>query len=136
MTGPVDLDHEMGAAVRALNDDQRTQLIAAGVDRIDLALGMVGVARGRLGKFNLFEPDPDGALTYLCPVRIDPTRLFSIETPIGDSAVRFGDLVDIAPVSVRGVRTPLPRRRLIWTTLSSVCSRARVPKIVSSSGGM
>jgi hypothetical protein len=56
---------------------------------------MVGVARGRLGKFNLFEPDPDGALTFLSAVRVDPWHPLSIETPVADAAVRHGDIVDI-----------------------------------------
>ena len=84
------------AAVRALTAVHRERLLAAGVHPGDIDLGMVGVARGRLAKFDLFEPDPCGALTYLCPVRIDPFNPLCIASPVADSAVRFGHLIDIA----------------------------------------
>lgn len=93
MTG-LDLASEHAAAVKALTDNQHEDLVLAGVDRVDIALGMVGAAYGHVVG-DRFELRQDGRLAYCTPVRADPTRPLSLETPIASSALRLGDLIDI-----------------------------------------
>jgi hypothetical protein len=91
MTGD-DLARELAQAVEALTDTQHEDLVLAGVDRVDIALGMVGAAYGHVIG-DRFEPHTDGKLAYCTPIRChDPLTL---ESPVPASAVRVGDLVDI-----------------------------------------
>lgn len=89
-----DLICEHRSAVEGLTDAQHEDLVLAGVDRIDIALGMVGAAYGHVVG-NRFEPHPDGKLAFCTPVRVDPFRPLSLETPAPASASRVGDLVDL-----------------------------------------
>lgn len=96
MSRTADLAAEFIAAVRAIRAEHVAQLRAAGVDLMDIRLGLVGVTRGRLANLHqLFESDDSGALAYVTPVRVDPFHPLSIESPRAASAVRVGDIVDI-----------------------------------------
>lgn len=89
-----DLSRELAQTLDALTDHQHEELVLAGVDRVDIALGLVGAAYGHVGGDNRFEPHERGKLAFCTPVRCDPFRT-GIETPAPASAVRVGDLVDI-----------------------------------------
>jgi hypothetical protein len=91
MTG-ADLARELAQAVEALTDQQHEDLVRAGVDRHDIAMGLVGAAYGHVVG-ERFEPHPDGKLAYCTPVRCHyaPT----IESPVPASAVRVGDITDL-----------------------------------------
>lgn len=93
MTGGDYLAREHAAAVAALSDAQREELVLAGVDRVDIA-GMVGVAYGRVVG-DRFEPHPGGELALCTPVRVDPLYPLSLETPVPERALRVGDIIDL-----------------------------------------
>lgn len=88
----VDLDKEMVRAISALEDRHVDELIAAGIDRLDIDLGLVGLARGRV-EGQLFAPDDHGGVAFVSPVRTHYPLCF--ETPIPASALRVGDIVDL-----------------------------------------
>jgi len=90
----LDLAREHAHAVEALTDAQHEDLVVAGVDRVDIALGMVGAAYGHVVG-ERFEPLPGGKLAYCTPIRVDPFRPLSLETPAPASAVRAGEIVDL-----------------------------------------
>jgi hypothetical protein len=87
-----DLARELAAAHEALSDAQHEDFVLAGVDRLDIALGLVGAAYGSVAG-ERFEPHPDGRLAFCTPARIH--RSLTIESPVPDSAVRVGELVDL-----------------------------------------
>lgn len=62
MTG-ADLTHELRAAVEALTDAQHEDLVLAGVDRLDIGLGMVGAAYGHVvGDDDHDDPEPNSKI--------------------------------------------------------------------------
>lgn len=89
-----DLTREHAAAVAALTDAQRDDLILTGIDPIDIALGMVGAARGRVVG-DRFEPLPGDRWAYCTPIRVDPFHPLSLETPAPASVLRVGEIIDL-----------------------------------------
>jgi hypothetical protein len=89
----IDLDAELAAAVRALSDDQANMLVACGVNRLDIDLGMVGGVLARIeGDFYVLDPD-GGRPAFVTPVRVDTAS--SPESRVPDSTVRMGSLIDL-----------------------------------------
>lgn len=95
-----ELARELGAAVLALTDAQHEELVQAGVDRLDIAL-LIGAAYGHVVG-DRFEPHPDGgeppppgSVAFCTPIRADPFRPLSIETPVAASALRVGEIIDL-----------------------------------------
>jgi hypothetical protein len=87
-----DLEREMVAAVSALTEIDIEMLVQHGVDRADIAMGMVGSALVRV-EGDYYSPDPSGKLAFLTAIRVHyPT---TPESPVPDSAVRVGEIVDI-----------------------------------------
>jgi hypothetical protein len=88
----IDLDREMADAIGALERHHVDELIAEGIDRLDIDLGLIGVARGRVERDH-FAPDNRGGIAFVTPVRTHFP--LSFETPIPASALRIGDIVDL-----------------------------------------
>lgn len=88
----IDLDRELAAAIRALESRHVDELVAAGVDRLDIGLGLVGIARGRV-EGDQFAPADEGGFAFVTPVRTHYP--LSFETPIPASALRVGDIIDL-----------------------------------------
>ena len=102
-----DLELVFAAAQSAMGDHHHDELVAAGVDRADIDMGLVGVMRGHV-RGDRLEIDPTGGQAYITPVRTHYPTLF--ESPIPDSAVRVGDLIDAVAWHPK-----FPRR---WATLT------------------
>lgn len=84
---------ELNAAIDALDEGQRNLLVAHGVGRNDLALGLVGAALIRVEGTTRFAPDPEGRPAFITPVRVQYAE--TPESVAPDSAVRVGDIVDL-----------------------------------------
>jgi hypothetical protein len=89
----VSLARELAQAVEALSDTQHEELVQAGVDRLDIALGLVGAAYGHVTASNRFDPHPDGRLAFVTPIRCHDPR--TLESPVPASAVRVGEIIDL-----------------------------------------
>jgi hypothetical protein len=87
------LAREMNAAVTALSDADLEMLVGYGIDRTDVVvMGMVGAALVRV-EGDHYCPYPEGKKAFLTPARVHCAD--TPESPVPDSAVRVGNLVDI-----------------------------------------
>jgi hypothetical protein len=93
-----DLERELADAVAALSDAQHEDLVLAGVNRIDIGIGMIGAAYGSVVDIHRFEPCADGGLAFVTPIRVHHAS--TIESTIPDSACRVGDIVDLVYWSI------------------------------------
>ena len=84
------LGSEMNHALGAMRRKHYERLDELGVQRSDLMLGMVGIARIRR-RGGLYEPHPLGAVFLITPVRMAE----SVEHAAPASVVRVGDIVDL-----------------------------------------
>ena len=67
-----DLAAEMRAALAALTEEHRAELLDAGIPRPLFGQFLIGAALIRLsGDGALYEPDPEGAPAYLVPALVD-----------------------------------------------------------------
>lgn len=88
-----DLAMEMAAAVDALSDGDLDLLASCGVDRADIAMGLVGAALIRV-EGEVYSPDPEcGKSAFITPCRVHDA--VSPESTVPDSYCRLGDIVDL-----------------------------------------
>jgi hypothetical protein len=90
-----DMAAEWATAQQRLGDEDRAMLAGHAIPPHDVEL-LIGTARIRLfARGRLFEPDPDGGIAFVSPVRIDPHNPVSPEARAPGPCCRFGALVDL-----------------------------------------
>jgi hypothetical protein len=90
----IDLGAELFEAQRALTRAHQAALIAAGVSRAVITLGLIGAARVAF-EGTAYRPDDDGKAALIVPARVDPENPHGFETEDPAGAAWLGDIVDL-----------------------------------------
>ena len=90
----IDLRAELLSAVAALTDEDRGVLADFGIPPPDISrFRMCGIARVRVRRSGLYEPDDSGHVAIITPVRVETPA--SPESPQPDIYTHWGPIVDL-----------------------------------------